>query len=62
MSKCPKCEKMFTTVNIKPVTASAPFTLQWKAISYDCPYCHTSLSVQIDPIAIKNSIIEALKK
>jgi hypothetical protein len=34
----------------------------WNGVSYDCPYCFSSLGVSIDPIAIKSDIIADLLK
>ncbi len=65
LSKCPKCEKAFTYANVKAIDAKDG-RLSWKAVSYNCPFCQTSLSVGIDPIAIKtetvSEIIKALGK
>lgn len=59
--KCPKCESSITSVKIDGVTAKSG-SLSWKAITYLCPYCSTILSVQIDPIAVKNDIVKELKR
>jgi hypothetical protein len=33
------------------------FGKSWNAVSYQCPHCHTVLSVEIDPIALKSDIV-----
>ncbi len=61
--KCPKCEKTISSVKIEEVTASIGIGgSDWNAISYCCKSCNTVLSVQIDPIAIKTDILNALGK
>lgn len=63
--KCPKCEKILSYVSIDGIDAKNS-RASWKAISYNCPYCNTMLSVAIDPVALKtdtvNEILKALGK
>jgi hypothetical protein len=61
MSKCPKCEQLFSQVSLKSVSVNA-IGATWNGVSYDCPYCQTSLGVSIDPIAIKADIVADLLK
>ncbi|KKN57920.1 hypothetical protein LCGC14_0557510 [marine sediment metagenome] len=58
--KCPKCDKIIASVTLESVTAGALFGKQWNAISYLCPHCQTVLSVQIDPIALKDDLFAEL--
>jgi phage FluMu protein Com len=58
--KCPKCEQLITQITAGHVTISIPGGDKWNGISYTCPHCQTILSVQIDPIAIKNDLIKEL--
>ena len=61
--KCPKCENNISSVKIEEVPASIGIGgVEWKAISFCCKSCNTVLSVQIDPIAIKTDILNALGK
>jgi hypothetical protein len=60
MSKCSMCGNSFTEVKLSPVSARSESGKGFKAISYDCPHCETSLSVQIDPIAIKTDIVKGV--
>ena len=62
MANCPKCDKHFTQATIEPIKASVPFGIQWNCISFNCPFCKTSLGMQIDPIAIKTDLINELKQ
>lgn len=60
--KCPKCEKLINAVNCSGVDVKVMLGKTWKGLSYNCPFCHTVLSVQIDPIAIKTDIVNELFK
>lgn len=60
--KCPKCEKVlsyatFSTPDIKQAGGQS-----WKGVSINCPFCHTILSIAIDPIAIKSDIVSSIRK
>lgn len=61
IGKCPKCEKNITAMLGHAVNISISMK-SWKGINYLCPHCHTVLSTQIDPIAIKSDTVKALKK
>lgn len=61
MSKCPKCEKSFIHVNIKEAKGNVLGGKQWHCLSYNCPHCDTSLSVQIDPIAVMTDTVARIK-
>lgn len=58
---CPKCEKVVTRLKINGVEGQVPFGSTWKCITLCCPLCNTVLSAQIDPVAIKTDIVNALK-
>lgn len=61
-SKCPKCEKLLSYVTGGAVDVKVPMGKTWNGVSYSCPYCHTMISAQIDPIAIKTDIVNELFK
>ncbi len=64
--KCPKCEKLVTTVKTESVTVGTAFQPQFRGLGLTCPYCQTILGVSIDPISLKvdtvNEVMERLKK
>lgn len=66
MGKCPKCDKSVNRANLTAIEAGVLFGPQFKAITYDCPWCHAVLSVAIDPVALKadiiNGVVAKLKK
>lgn len=59
-AKCPKCDKPLTSVNIGDLNGVVGLQTKWLCVGYACPACHTLLSVQIDPIAIKTDTIAEL--
>lgn len=59
-AKCPKCESVITKVIAGHVPIEVPMGDNWNGIAYACPSCKTVLSVQIDPIALKNDIVDEL--
>jgi transcription elongation factor Elf1 len=52
MTKCPKCEHSITHVQLEKISVKSK-TDSWVGVSYSCPYCHSVLSVGIDPLALK---------
>ena len=59
--KCPKCEKTLSYVNIDAIDAKDG-PRSWKAVSYNCPYCSSVLSVAIDPLALKADTVNEILK
>lgn len=59
--KCPKCEKVLTSVIIEKMNISVNLQPMWLGVSYVCPHCRTILSVGIDPIALKTDLVQALR-
>ena len=57
---CPECNSTVSHLNIEEMTSSAFFGTQWRTIGFVCPSCQKILSIQIDPIAIKTDIINAV--
>lgn len=60
--KCPKCEN---TVNVRYRGVSAQQKNGMNKIpvvSFCCSQCDTILGVETDPIALKNDIVNALKR
>lgn len=61
LAKCTKCEKPLLGVNIEEVDGYVRARKELRCVAYSCRSCNTVLSVQIDPIAVKTSIINSLK-
>jgi hypothetical protein len=59
-AKCPKCEKVITGVTTEDITMNVTFQPQWKGFTYSCPSCRTILGVEINPLAVKEDIVNAL--
>jgi hypothetical protein len=60
-AKCPHCDQMISRFNLEEMTSSALFGQEWRTIAYICPMCQKIISTQIDPIAIKTDIINAIR-
>ncbi len=63
--KCPHCEKTITHVNLEPITMNVTLQPKWKGNSYSCPDCSKILGVEMDPLAVadtlKNYLLKALR-
>jgi hypothetical protein len=62
MCKCPKCERLITTLNLDPVDLHVTGGNSWKGNAYSCPWCNSVLSATIDQLAVKIDTIAELKK
>jgi len=60
--KCPKCDEVMSNVTLQAVTAQEPFGISINAVSYQCPHCHTVLSVGMDRIALERAIVTGVAK
>jgi len=62
-SKCPKCDMTISNVRAEVVEVKVGRSA-YKGVSYYCPHaaCHAVLSVQIDPLALNQQILNALGK
>lgn len=62
-AKCPNCKQELPYVNGEPVEVKPPtYPRNYKAVVYSCPSCQFFLGVQIDPIALQTSLLEALDR
>lgn len=59
-AKCPKCDKQVLQAHIVGLDGQVFMGHTWKSIAFTCPYCATILGIQMDPIAIKNDIVNDL--
>lgn len=62
ISRCPRCDKPITPVSIQAVEGTAPVGTRFRCIALDCPHCGAVLGAQLDPLAIRNDIVNALRK
>ena len=61
--KCPQCDKIIdhayvTSIDIKEDVLKGT---TFEGVAYSCPHCRAVISLSIDPIAIKTSIINAVE-
>ncbi|MCY2995911.1 MAG: hypothetical protein NTY19_49880 [Planctomycetota bacterium] len=62
---CPHCEQPVDELHFTPLDASDPEdasdeALSLQAVTYACPHCHKILGCQVDPMALKQDIVNAL--
>lgn len=62
--KCPQCQQLVNYVNIEPINGKVSGGNEFHCVSYKCPnlQCNTVLGVQIDPVALKNDIVNEIGK
>ena len=58
--KCPHCNGVITSINISDLDGKVKGQSLWRCIGYSCPLCAKTLSVEIDPIALKAQILAEL--
>jgi hypothetical protein len=56
--KCPKCEVSVTQVRIQQVDVIETRKAEWRGITLSCPSCNVVLGVAVDPIDLKNFVVE----
>lgn len=56
---CPSCKKALPRVNGGSTTIQVGMST-YDGFAYSCPSCNAVISVEIDPIAMKNDIVESL--
>lgn len=61
MTKCPHCGKLISRLNLVELPGYVGGRSTFRCVSYNCPFCFSSISVQIDPIAIRADILKKLK-
>lgn len=60
MSNCPSCEKKIQSIEMETIKGIIGIQ-SYNLVSYNCPHCHVSLGVQMDPIALKTDIVNQIK-
>ncbi|GLQ48843.1 hypothetical protein GCM10010872_02920 [Dyella flava] len=62
MSKCPKCEMTISRFRMERIKAQeSGSALLWNCLAYNCPHCGTVVSMQIDPILVRDEIVAEVK-
>jgi hypothetical protein len=59
-AKCPKCQVVLTGVNAGHLPINVLFGKSYNGLAYACPSCQTLIGVEMDPIALKNDIVDEL--
>jgi hypothetical protein len=54
---CPKCNAKLSNVNAEDVSIDMNFERKWRGLSFSCPSCHAVLSVQLNPILLREELL-----
>lgn len=60
VGKCPKCQSIISNVKTEDITMDVGFHPTWNGFSHLCPRCNTIISVEINPLLIKDDIVNEL--
>jgi hypothetical protein len=60
MAKCPYCEKHLSSLNIESVLSTDPSRITYTTAIYSCSLCQKIISAQIDPITIKEEMLDII--
>ena len=58
--RCSKCERVLKHVKLEEVEIHVGAQPTWRGLSYVCPGCGQILGVAIDPVALKDDIINGV--
>jgi hypothetical protein len=47
---------------MNPMTGTAPNGTRWNCIAFACPLCNVAISADVDMTAVRQDIIDHLKK
>jgi hypothetical protein len=56
--KCPKCDTLIARLTVERVEVVENRRMEWHGITLLCPTCFTVLGAAIDPIDLKNFVVE----
>ena len=60
MATCPKCDHSIQSLNYESINLTQTFKTSYAGVALCCPNCHAVLSVQFDPLALKNDLVQEL--
>ena len=55
--KCPHCNQILQKVRFEHLPIHQHEEKKWIGASLVCPFCQSILSVSVDPIALRNDIV-----
>lgn len=58
MGKCPKCESAVTRLVVERVDVAEERKIEWHCITLLCPECSAVLGAAIDPMDLKNFVVQ----
>ncbi|MCI0426915.1 MAG: hypothetical protein L0Z46_02720 [Nitrospiraceae bacterium] len=60
--KCPYCDKVLQDVTLEHIMIKKDFEPKWHGASLVCPWCRKILNVSLDPVALKNDLVDEMLK
>lgn len=60
-AKCPKCATRVASLNIIPVKASDGGETEHEALVLSCPNCDAVLGAEINPLKVKERLLQELE-
>lgn len=60
--KCLNCQQAIPHVVVQSIGTEKPTAGGWNGICFLCPFCRTILGVQLDPVALREDIVESVLK
>lgn len=58
--KCPHCNKLLFNASIERLPIHQNDDKKWHGAALVCPFCQKILNVSINPIALRNNIVNQL--
>ena len=56
--KCPRCDASISRLAVERVDVTENYKAEWHGITLVCPSCSAVLGAAIDPIDLKNFVVE----
>ena len=60
MATCPKCDAAVLGVSLSQIPVNVGDGTHWDGVAYSCRQCGTVLSVGIDPVVLKNDLLDEI--
>jgi len=59
---CPHCSAILSRVEVNDTTLTVRSRPKWKGLIYSCPICHKALSVDVNPHAVREDILNDIRQ
>ena len=61
LNQCPKCATVISKVNAEAVEIVLSRSDRYRGLSYACPHCQSVLSIQMNPLTLKDDTLGELQ-